>query len=448
MSIKKVSTGYIPRPVQLILHNAFKRFNVLVCHRRFGKTVLVLNEMIDRGIRNILVNPRYYYIAPTYGQAKRVAWDYLKDYCKNIPGAEPNESELKVIIPRPSLGDKITFQLLGAENPGAIRGVYADGVVLDEMGEMGREIWGQVVRPALSDRLGWCIFIGTPKGRNLFYDLYQFASTGFWPDGEALEEVPADWFAAMYKASETNIIQKGELEAARQTMTEDEYAQEYECSFTAALVGAYYGKEMNRLEEEKQITHVPYDAAAGVETFWDLGISDAMAIWFVQRAGREIHIIDYIEEAGQGLDYFAKILREKRYIYDMHHFPHDIMVRELGNNGRTRLEVAEKLFGRQFCTVMKKDSPEDGINATKMLLPKCWFDVKKCARGIEALKAYERKWDSKNLVFSQKPLHNWASHAADAFRGLALNFGDRPRQERNTLPTRSNNTYKPFGRRA
>jgi hypothetical protein len=172
-----------------------------------------------------------------------------------------------------------------------------------------------------------------------------------------------------------------------------------------------------------------------------------MAIWFVQRCGREIHLIDYIEESGQGLDYFAKILREKKYIYDMHHFPHDIMVRELGNKGRTRLEVVEQLFGRQFCTVMKKDSIEDGINATKMFLSKCWFDDKKCARGVEALKAYERKWDSKNLVFSQKPLHNWASHAADSFRGLALNFSDRPRTERGQLPTRSNNKHSVFGRR-
>lgn len=447
MIVKRVTTGYEPRPSQLRLHNALKRFNVIVAHRRFGKTVLVLNEMIDRGLANDRHNPQYFYIGVTFGAAKRVAWQYLKDYTKNIPGVEVNESELKVTIPRPHKGDKIIFQLLGSENPAAIRGIYADGIVLDETGEMNRELWGMYVRPTLSDRKGWCIFIGTPKGRNMFYDLYMFATTGFWPDGEKRDEAPEDWFGTMLKASETGIIDRAELEAARMTMTQDEYNQEYECDFSAALVGAYYGKEMNRLDDAKQLTSVPYDSTVGVETFWDLGISDAMAIWFVQRAGREIHLIDYIEEAGQGIDYFAKLLREKRYVYDMHNFPHDIMVRELGNGGRTRLEVVEKLFGRQFCNVLKKDSVEDGINATKMLLPKCWFDKKNCARGIEALKAYERKWDSKNLVFMQKPLHNWASHGADAFRGLALNFSDRPRMDRAKLPTKSNNSYNPFARR-
>ncbi len=445
--VKRIATGYAPRPIQAFLHNAFKRFNVLVFHRRGGKTVMTINEMIDRGLRCLLHNPRYFYIAPTYGQAKRVAWDYLKDYCKNIPNQEPNESELKVTIYRPEYDDKITYQLLGAENPGAIRGVYADGVVLDEMGEMARDVWGTVVRPALSDRLGWAIFIGTPKGRNLFYDLYIFATTGFWPEGQTLEEAPSDWFGAMYKASETGIIPLSELEAARQTMTQDEYDQEYECSFTAALVGAYYGKEMNLLEAAGQITAVPYDNVVGVETFWDLGMSDATSIWFVQRCGRELHIIDYYEASGMGLDHYAKVIREKRYVYDQHNFPHDIAVRELGNGGKSRLEVAENLFGRQYCTVLRKDSPEDGINAAKMILPKCWFDKKNCARGVEALKAYERKWDSKNGVFQQKPLHNWASHAADSFRGFAMNFSDKPRIKREQLPTRTNNTHNVFARR-
>jgi hypothetical protein len=442
----KVSTGYQPRAMQQYIHSRMKRFNVLVVHRRGGKTVLSLNEMIDRGLTNMRHNPQYYYIGVTFGAAKRVAWQYLKDYTKNIPGVEVNESELRVTIHRPDRGDRILFQLLGSENPAAIRGVYADGVVMDECGEMGRDLWGQVVRPALSDRKGWCIFIGTPKGRNLFYDLYTFATTGFWPDGASREEAPDDWFGAKFKASETGIIDKAELEAARMTMTEDEYNQEYECDFSAALVGAYYGKEMNLAESEGRITNVPYDSAVGVETFWDLGISDAMAIWFVQRCGREIHLIDYIEESGKGIDHFVKLIREKPYIYDAHNFPHDIAVREL-TTGKTRLEVVESLLGRKYCRVMKKDAVEDGINATKMLLGKCWFDKKKCQRGIEAMKAYERKWDSKNLVFSQNPLHNWASHGADSFRGLALNFSDRPRTERNELPKRTNSAYNVFARR-
>lgn len=444
--IVEVSTGYDPRPHQAYLHNALRRFNVLVFHRRFGKTVFAINESIDRGLRNMRQNPKYFYIAPTYGQAKRVAWDYYKDYTKNLPNVEVNESELRITVYRPERGDKITWQLLGAENPHAIRGVYADGVVLDEMGEMSREIWGMVVRPALSDREGWCIFIGTPRGRNLFYDLYTFATTGFWPDGEQRDEAPGDWFAAKYKASDTGIIPKAELEAARQTMTSDEYNQEYECDFSAALVGAYYGKEMNRIEESGQITSVPYDNMTGVETFWDLGMSDATAIWFVQRCGREIHLIDYIEESNKGLHELVKMIKERPYVYDMHNLPHDAAVRELGT-GKSRFEVAESLLGKRLVTVMRKDAIDDGINATKMILGKCWFDKVRCARGIEALKAYERKWDPKNQVLMQKPLHNWASHGADAFRGLALNFSERPRVSRDALPTRTNNKHNTFSRR-
>lgn len=446
MSVKHVSTGYKPRALQLLLHQRFRRFNVLVCHRRFGKTVLVLNEKIDRGLRCPLKNPQYAYIAPTYGQAKRVAWDYLKEFTKNIPGVIVNEAELRVDIPRPAMGDRVRFQLLGAENPGSIRGMYLDGAVLDEMGEMSGEIWGQVVRPALSDRLGWCIFIGTPKGRNLFYNLYIFAKTGKMPDESGEAEVKDDWYAAMYKASETGIIPKSELEAARQTMTEDEYNQEYECDFQAALVGAYYGKEIKELEDSGKITSVPYEKVLGVETFWDLGISDATSIWFVQKHGREYRIIDYMEESNRDLHYFAKALKSKPYIYDMHTFPHDIEVRDF-ISGRTRKEVAEELFGRQYVNVAKKSSLEDGINAVKMILSKCWFDSKKCHKGIEALKAYQRKWDSKNNVFMPKPLHDWSSHSADSFRTFAMGIKEDRKQARSELPQKSNSKFNIFSRR-
>ena len=173
--IKKVSTGYNPRPLQKIIHFSMKRFNVLVLHRRFGKTVLSINETIDRALRCSLKNPQYAYIAPTYGQAKRIAWEYLKEYTKDIPGAKPNEAELRVDIPRPSSKDKIRFMLLGSENPDTIRGIYLDGVVLDEFAVCDPTIWGQVVRPALADRSGWAIFLGTPKGQNHFFDLYNKA---------------------------------------------------------------------------------------------------------------------------------------------------------------------------------------------------------------------------------------------------------------------------------
>src|SRR3989304_4749260 len=169
MSIQKISTGYEPRKFQEILHKNLKRFNVLVCHRRFGKTVFSVNHCIDRGLRNTKRNPQYAYIAPTYGQAKRIAWDMFKEYTKNLPGVSTNEQDLRLEIERPHLQDKVRFLLLGAENPGSLKGIYLDGVILDEFAECAPAIWGEVVRPALSDRRGWAIFIGTPKGQNHFF---------------------------------------------------------------------------------------------------------------------------------------------------------------------------------------------------------------------------------------------------------------------------------------
>jgi hypothetical protein len=235
--IKHVSTGYVPRPHQKYLHKNFKRFNVVCAHRRFGKTVTVINEMIDRGLRNPLKNPQYAYIAPTYSAAKRIAWEYLKDFCKNIPNYSSNEQELRVDIYRPDTDDKIRFILLGSENPNNIRGIYLDGVIIDEYADCDPSIWTKVIRPALSDRLGWAIFIGTPKGRNHFYDIYH----------DTLK-LP-DWFHAMFKASETKIIPESELQAARDTMTDDEYEQEFEVSFNAALLGSYYAKTLSELNK-------------------------------------------------------------------------------------------------------------------------------------------------------------------------------------------------------
>ena len=252
-----------------------------MCHRRFGKTVLVLNEILDRALRCEHKNPQYAYIAPTYGQAKRVAWTMLKDFVLHIPGVVTNEAELRIDIPRG--GDFIRIMLLGAENPGSLRGIYLDGVVLDEYAECDPRVWGEVVRPALSDRLGWAIFIGTPKGSNHFYEIYKKA--------QGLDS----WFTAIYKASETGIILRSELEAAAQEMSEEEYNQEYEADFGAALMGAYYGKEMKQADSEKRITTVSYDPAVQVHTFWDLGIGDSTSIWCMQLVGKEYHLITMSE---------------------------------------------------------------------------------------------------------------------------------------------------------
>ena len=412
--IKKISTGYNPRPLQKIIHKRMKRFNVLVLHRRFGKTVLSINETIDRALRCSLKSPQYAYIAPTYGQAKRIAWEYLKEYTKDIPGAKPNEAELRVDIPRPHLKDKIRFMLLGSENPDTIRGIYLDGVVLDEFAVCDPTIWGQVVRPALADRSGWAIFLGTPKGQNHFFDLYNKAKKN------------NEWYVCTYRASETKVLSKYELKAAKDEMSEEEYLQEFECSFTAANTGAYYQKQMLLAESEGRITNVPYETACFVDTYWDLGIGDTTAIWFLQSVGHEYHLIDYIEMSGKGLDWFVSEINKKPYTYREHILPHDASARELGT-GKSRQETLRTL-GLTRLYILPRWKVDDGINAVRTILSKCWFDKEKCERGITALMAYERKWDARNQIFMEKPKHNWASHGADAFRYLAM--GVRPESQR------------------
>lgn len=431
MAVQNVSTGYVPRPLQLVLHREPARFKVIVCHRRWGKTHYALNEIIDKAFRNPHKNPQYAYIAPTYGQAKRIAWDILKDYLKDFPGVTINETDLRIDIVRPGQRDKIRFMLLGAENPGSVRGIYLDGVVLDEYAEMNPQIWSEVIRPTLIDRAGWAIFIGTPKGQNHFYEICNTAKT------------TPGWFHAVYKASQTGIISVAELEAAKATMSDNEYEQEFECSFSAALVGAYYGKEMQKMEDDKRVMRIPYDPALPVSTYWDLGIDDTTVIWFCQNLrGREIRFIDYIEESGIGLPDYARMLQERGYVYEEHVLPHDGAVRELGT-GKSRQETLKSLCPGVRVRIGKKQAVADGINASRLLLAKSWMDDIKCKKGIEALKNYERVWDAKNKIYQQHPKHNWASHGADGFRVAAMEMDEnRPsRDEIARYPRKSNADY-------
>lgn len=404
MAKTEIVIPYKPRDLQLEIHNNLKRFNVLVCHRRFGKTVLCINEQIKRAAMCRKDRPRFAYIAPLFRQAKQVAWDYLKHYSQPLPGTVANEAELRVDLPN---GARV--QLFGADNPDALRGIYLDGVVLDEYGQMRPQLWTEVIRPALTDREGYAIFIGTPKGRNAFHDLYQSALAN-----------PA-WFAALYRASETRVLPGYELEAAQQDMSEDEYAQEFECSFEAAIVGAYYGKLINQADADGRIGNVPWDPAVLVHTAWDLGIGDSTAIWFIQQVGREVRWIDYHEASGEALSYYARVLKDKPYVYGEHLLPHDGGARELGT-GKTRQETLASLGIDTQVIALK--AVDDGINAVRNLIPRSWFDRTKCERGLEALRNYRRDWNDQMGTFKPRPRHDWASHGADAARIGAAGLPD------------------------
>lgn len=409
-----ITIPYSPRPEQQQIHERLNRFNVLVCHRRFGKTVLSINELLKECLSSdpkIRPNARYAYIAPIYKQAKRIAWDYLKDFTQNIAERKykkTNETELSISFKH----NNSRISLYGADNADALRGIYLDGVVMDEIAYMRPSVWTKIVRPCLSDRLGWAIFIGTPNGRNMFYDLYEDAKSDEFPE----------WTAMMYKVDQTSIIDPNELEELRKSMMPDEFAQEYMCSFDAAITGAYYGQLINELEDKGQICSVPYRPELAVHTVWDLGVDDSTAIWFYQKElGGRINFIDYYEDTGEGLKWYAQVLKDKGYFYGDHWAPHDIRNREIGT-GFSRARTARE-YGINFKEVAKA-TIEEGIHAARTLLPRCWFDYEMCKEGVEALRSYRKEYNEKLAVYKQKPRHDWASHAADAFRYFAISYRD------------------------
>lgn len=411
---KVVSLNYTPRKWQYELHKKLKRFSVIICHRRAGKTVFVNAEIDSDMLTCPKRNPVYAYVAPTYAQAKKVAWEYFKDALRDIPGFKANESELRIDIRRSwrAEPDTAKIYLLGAENYATLRGMYLDGIVLDEYGDMNPLIWSEVVRPALSDRKGWAIIMGTPKGNNDLKAKWDLAG----------ELGPAKgWYRYRLKASESGILAEDELEAARLEMGDDKYEQEYECSFSAAMTGAYYAKLIGQLREQGRVTDVPYDPLLEVECFWDLGVGDSTAVWFRQSQNGVFHYIDYLEMSGEGMDYYLKKIREKPYNIGKWVFPHDVKQREW-STGVSRYDQLIKKGIRPH--VLPKLPQEDRILAARALLPKCRFDEKKCERGLSCLENYTKKYDAKNQIWMDRPLHNWASHGADAFGYSALEVKD------------------------
>jgi len=429
-----IDLGYKPRKFQAYLHTVLRRFNVLVCHRRFGKTYFSCRHMVGKGLENPEKNPRYAYIAPMLKQAKEVAWDYIKDFTSAIPNVKVNESELRVDIPRGEpFNDVVRFKLLGAENIDALRGIYLDGVIIDEYAQIDPSLWGEIIRPTLSDRKGWAIFIGTPKGQNHFQERYIRSIKDMrelWSKSE--------WFATLLKASQTEIIALDELESARRDMAPEEYEQEYECSFTAALTGAYYGKLITNAENEKRVGNVPYEPQLPVQTFWDLGLDDSTVVVFAQQLGKERRIIDYLEVNGPSLPEVIKMVQQKPYTYTRHVFPWDIETREL-TTGKTRLETVRPLL--KNIEVGRKLPIEERIHAVKMVLPMCWFDANATEHLLNCLKNYSRKFDKKKNIFSDKPDHNWASHGADAFGYFALEIRPDNDFQRDDLPRTTDVDY-------
>lgn len=389
----------------------------LVWHRRAGKDLLLLNATVVAALDRIGV---YWHIFPTAKQGRKILWDgvtkdgrpFLDHWPRQVV-AHRNETDMRLKLTCGSV-----WQVVGSDNfQEALIGGNPAGLVFSEYALQNPRCW-EYLRPILAENDGWAAFAFTPRGQNHGARLFEMAGAN------------PQWFCERLTVEDTHAIPLAAIDEERAAGMPDELIrQEFYCSFAAALVGSYYGKLMEVAHNESRLTLVPHVPHVMVETWWDLGINDATTIWFVQHVGGELRVIDYYEAQGEGLDHYAGVLRDKGYAYGRHVLPHDISVRELGT-GRSRLETL-KALGVITLTARSHIVPQlsraDGINAVRTILPRCWFDADRCQRGIEALKQYQRKWDDARRVFDDQPLHDWTSHAADAFRYGALSVKERPR---------------------
>lgn len=395
----EVTIPYKPRDWTLDFHDTKSRWIILVIHRRAGKTTAALNHLQRSALT--VSNSKYAYIAPTYKQAKNVAWDIIKQYSRVIPGIQYNEAELMVKYPN---GSRLT--LYGADNPDSLRGIGLWGVVFDEYSQQPSNIFTEIIRPALSDHTGYAIWIGTPKGKNEFYRLFERG------------QKDKDWYAQLLTVENTKIISFEELTDSRKVMSEDEFQQEWYCSFEASIKGAYYAKELAEAKRQNRIKLFPYDKALRVHTIWDLGKGPNMAVGFFQKGINELRMIDYLEGSGDEVlpDMIAKV-KNLNYVYGSHFAPHDIRQIEL-STGKTRLQSA-KTLGIDF-KIVPEISIQDGIDKAKQAFARLWINEDKCQLWLDAIAQYKREWDDNRGMFKESPYHNWTSHGADVWRYTAL----------------------------
>lgn len=408
---EKITIPYVPRRHFVPLHASDKRWKFVVAHRRAGKSVSMINEIIKRALEHDreYPPPRYAYVGPSFKQTKDLIWGYAKHYTaplSNMPGYDVKEGDLQIVLPN---GAMINLYG-GAAAYERMRGLYFDGIVLDEFPMLNPAVFSTVVRPCLADYRGWAIVSGTSNGDDHFHEL------------KKRNENDPTWDFFIIPVTETDALHPDEVVEMTKDMSPEEYAREMLCRFDSPIEGAYYGHLMNKAEMAGRICSVPHDPAVPVFTWWDLGIDDAMAIWFMQQVGRELHAIDYLEETGHGLEYYAKAIagalpgteHRREYNYSVHVLPPDVRARELGT-GKSRIEVLSALVSAPV-TVSPIHRVEDGIEAARTVIPITYFDKDRTEQGRAALRNYHRSAKG-------KPVHNWASHGSDAFRigAVALN---------------------------
>lgn len=367
----------------------------------------VINDQIKSCLTTDKEDFRAAYIAPFYKQAKAVAWDYVKKYAGVIPDVQFNEAELRVDFPNGA-----RYRLYGADNGESLRGIYLDDVVLDEVADMRPSFFPEIIRPALADRKGRATFIGTPKGHNAFYDVVENAKSD------------EEWFFCELKASDTGYVDPSELKAAKRAMSVDQYAQEFECSFEAAIKGAYFAEELKAAEDDGRIKDFPHDAHVPVDVFFDLGRNDSTAMWFIQDEHMGFaRVLDFYEDSMVHFNRYIEVLQEKKakgYIFGDIVIPHDGESRKLEAQFTVR-ELLEQA-GFNVTTQPRTQARVDDIHLATAFIKRAYFHKANTKDGRRAMQNYHRQYDEKRQVFRDTPNHNWASNAADAWRYAAVHY--------------------------
>jgi phage terminase large subunit len=389
-----------------ILNKGYKRV-LGILPRRAGKDVCAFNIMIRAAIKKVGV---YYYIFPTYSQAKKVIWDSITnsgekflDYIPPQIIESANSQEMKIRLINGSL-----IQLVGSDNVDSLVGTNPQGCVFSEYALQDPRAY-QFLRPILVANDGWSLFISTPRGKNHLFTLYEIARNN------------PEWFCLKLSVHDTAHISLHEIEKekAEGLMSDDLIQQEYFCSFDMGVEGAYYTKYLDRMRIRGQIGDVPWESSFKVHTAWDLGVRDSTTIIFFQTIGQTVRIIDCYENSKVGLDHYAKILTQKPYQYGKHIAPHDIRVKEFGS-GMTRWEKAKQL-GITF-VIAPDVSVEDGIESVRSALSRIWIDEHLGKPLIKAIENYRQEYDVKRKVYKDHPLHDYSSHWADSLRYLCISL--------------------------
>lgn len=403
--IKQLIIPYTPSIHQQEVHalTDTARFGVVVVHRGWGKTWLAANELIRRAWA--CTSPqggKFIYIAPEKLQAKKIVWRELKYFVKDLPHSI-NEAELVISFPNGA-----TVELAGADNPDRLRGQHPHYVVLDEVAQMPRDTWYEAVYPSLRAHKGGALFIGTPKGDNLFRELYDHAQSA------------KGWFAYRKTIFDTNVATEEDIEDLMITMPKHKFEQEYLCSFDAAIQGAYFDYLFSSVELNL-VGDVPWDPGEPVFTGWDIGINDPTSIWFFQKDkfdSTRLRVIDFYEKAHPDFNEHLKAVQNKPYVYSSHYMPHDINKR-VGLGSSTRYELCLK-HGMDVKIASKTIDPQEGITMVQRLIPLCKFDSIKCREGLAHLKQYTARQNRQTGEFDTEAKHDAHSHAADAFRYIAV----------------------------